>query len=103
MNKIIGVVAGLALLLSIIGLVGGNQSVQTGGTTNYDDLSLSGDLTVNGGSLDVPTASGATSTLVVGEVETYATSSATKVCLKFNTVATSSQAGYVLWNYGTCP
>jgi hypothetical protein len=46
MNKIItwviGVVAILALVISIGNAVGGNQSVSLGGTTNYDTLGLTG-------------------------------------------------------------
>lgn len=32
----------MALVLSIVGLVGGKQSVQLGGTTNYDTLAVTG-------------------------------------------------------------
>lgn len=92
----------------ISGLVGGNQSGTLGGSTSDSwsvggNLTVAGDTTLSGGDLTVTTGVSATSTLTVGEIETYATSSATKICLKFNTIATSSQAGYVLWNYGTCP
>lgn len=42
-NYIIGGIAALALILSIVGLVGGHQSVSTlGGTTNYDTLAVTG-------------------------------------------------------------
>lgn len=54
------------------------------------------------------TTAGATSTLTVGCVSAYATSSATQVRLMFNSVATSSAinggtiGGHVLWGYGAC-
>lgn len=76
---------------------------------------LSGSLTVGGpgttgASITISsgtTAATATSTATVGCVVTTATSSATKIKLIFNTVATSttingaSVAGFVLWAYGT--
>lgn len=59
---------------------------------------------------DLYVISSATSTLKVeslntvkgGCIEMNATSSATKVFLRFGTVATSSFNGLVGWNYGTC-
>lgn len=89
--------------------VGTNDQFQvssTGAVTTSDDITVGNDLTVSGGALTVTTAASATSTLVIGEIETYATSSATKVCLKFSTVSTSSlpaNNGFVLWAYGACP
>jgi len=72
-----------------------------------DDVSIADDLFVVGGTLTVTTVANATSTLTIGEIETYATSSDTKICLKFSTVATSSTPvannGFVLWAYGVCP
>lgn len=71
------------------------------------DLTITDDATISGGVLSVPTAANATSTLTVGEIEMYATSSATAICLKFSTIATSSSPvsnnGHVLWAYGSCP
>lgn len=46
-ENIIGVVAVLALILSGIGLVGGN-SAKLGGTTNYDVLDTTGGYKVDG-------------------------------------------------------
>lgn len=107
MNKIIGVIAVLAFILSIVGLVGGNQSDSKsfGGTTNYDAIQLdNGDLTITKGNISVANTS--TSTISVGNVTTYATSSATLICM--HPVATttnivSGTSGVVLWNYGACP
>lgn len=122
LNKWLPLITLLVVIAMAIGLVGGNQSGLLGasgsrfpngisadstspvaGEVRGTDLTITDDATISGGALTVTTAPGATSTLIVGEIETYATSSATKICLKFNTIATSSEAGYVLWNYGTCP
>lgn len=89
------------------------------GTTNYDTLVLSDDLTVgddatvtddltvSGGTFTVTTAANATSTLTVGCVQTYATSSATAVKLAFTLSGTTTLQGFapgaVAWLYGTCP
>lgn len=67
------------------------------------DVTTEGDVTISGGSLSVPTAASATSTLTVGCVQTYATSSATSIKLIFNTIATTTGDGHTLWAYGTCP
>lgn len=108
MNKIItwviGVVAILALVISIGNSVGGNQSVSLGGTTNFDDLTL------GGGTLEVTTSNTATSTAIVGCHQTYATSTATAIRLVIGSIATSSTSydgtntvGLVGWRYGSCP
>ncbi len=62
------------------------------------------DGTFSGGQLTVTTAAGATSTVVVGGIQTYATSSATSICL-FPSIlgATSSFSGTMYWKYGTAP
>lgn len=91
-----------------IELSGAGGDITTGDDlTVTDDATIIDDLTVSGGVLAVTTAANATSTLTIGEVETYATSSATKICLKFSTVSTSSTPvandGFVLWSYGACP
>ena len=49
-DKIIGAIAVIALVMATIGLVGGNQSASFGGITNYDALSLTEGLLVNGSS-----------------------------------------------------
>ena len=91
-----------------IELSGADGDITTGDDlTVTDDATITDDLTVSGGVLTVTTAANATSTLTIGEIETYATSSATIICLKFSTVATSSTPvannGFVLWAYGNCP
>ena len=86
MNKIItwviGVVAILALVISIGNAVGGsNQSVPSapvlGGTTNYDALQLGDKLTTDGGILRSYTNSTSTTattqTLLVGDILNYDT------------------------------
>ena len=58
--------------------------------------------------LQVTTSNTATSTATLGCVQTVATSTATPIRLLFtaSTTATAisgTQAGFVLWGYGTCP
>lgn len=88
-------------------LSGANGDVTSGDDiTAGDDLTVTDDATVSGGALTVTTAANATSTLVVGRTQTYATSSATQICLDFNTQATTTIAGtangVVTWKYGAC-
>lgn len=108
MNKIItwviGVVAILALVISIGNSVGGNQSVSLGGITNYDSLTLGEDLivggtsTFNGGTVTVTTSNTATSTVIAGCYQFYATSTAT--AQKFQA---STTPGIMYSSYGSCP
>lgn len=55
------------------------------------------------------TQTSGTSTLSVGCIEAFATSSATQVKIIYNAIATSTTisgdtvAGHVLWGYGSCP
>lgn len=118
-NKIIGGIAVIALILSIVGLVGNKQPVQSsfGGTTNYDALTLdNGDLTITNGNfinstagktMTLTTSNTATSTLKVGCIQMNATSTATNIRLLFSASATTTisgtAAGTVAWGYGTCP
>lgn len=110
MNKNhIFVSAAVALIVSlvVVWLVGGdNQSAPStlGGTTNYDALSLSSSLTVSGdgvvsgGTLNITTSNTATSTVVAGCYEFYATSTAT--AQKFQA---STTPGAMYSQYGACP
>ena len=59
--------------------------------------SISGDLTL-GGDLTITTSNTATSTLEVGCIQTYATSTATAVRLSATTTP-----GIAYWSYGSCP
>ena len=61
-------------------------------------LTAGGDLTVSGGTVNVTTSNTATSTLVVGCIQFYATSTAT--ALKFQA---STTPGVMISQYGTCP
>lgn len=123
MNKIIQWVAiglaGAALIISSVALVGDNQPVDVeallGGSTS-DSWSVGGNLTVtgtslltggttitgdqvvSGGTLNVTTSNTATSTLVVGCIEFYATSTAT--AHKFQA---STTPGAMVSVYGSCP
>ena len=109
MNKIhVWVNTGLIVLIGLMVLVGGNQSAQSekkvAGTTNYDALSLSGaltalgDTTISGGTLNVTTANTATSTVIAGCYEFYASSTAT--AQKFQA---STTPGAMYSQYGSCP
>jgi hypothetical protein len=69
-------------------------------------FSAAGDATFSGGTLTVATSNTATSTVILGCVQSYATSTLTP--WKWLTVASSTQIapgynGYVLAQYGTCP
>lgn len=83
------------------GLYAGNSNQFS--VSSLGAVSTSGDMTITGGTLSVPTSASATSTLVAGCVQTYATSSATVINLTYNTVATTTGNGFVLWSYGACP
>lgn len=86
-------------LTSLIWVATPRTTVETpapGGVTNYDELTLKAPygtttLAVYG-----------SSTAFGGCVETNATSTATKINLKYLPIATSTANGYVVWNYGTC-
>lgn len=70
------------------------------------DVSTSGDAIVSGGSLTVTTAAGATSTLTVGKIVSYATSSATAINICLVASSTQMATGYnglAYWTYQTCP
>lgn len=66
--------------------------------TATDDLTVTDDVTVNGGVLTVTTTNTATSTMIAGCWQFYATSTAT--ALKY--VATTTP-GLMHSQYGTCP
>ena len=107
------------ILASIIALIVGGiagfvlkpaEPVSFAGTTNLDRLELSEglsvtgatsfltDTTFSGGTVNVTTSNTATSTLVVGCVQFYATSTAT--ALKYQA---STTPGIMYSQYGTCP
>ncbi|MEK7136401.1 MAG: hypothetical protein AAB821_02315 [Patescibacteria group bacterium] len=77
--------------------------------TSVDDVTAGDDLVVSGGALTVTTTNAATSTISVGCVQMYPTSTATAARFSFNTSSATSTiggaaaAGFVTWNYGTCP
>lgn len=111
---IAGVVIGLLVTANGIGFGGVYNNVTNDfseGITVDGTTIISGtgaltatDGTFSGGNLDVTTAAAATSTLVVGNIEIYATSSATKICIKPSTAgATSTFNGTLYFSYGECP
>ena len=90
----------------------GNIEATAGTLTVGSTALLTGDVTMSGGNgaLTLTTTNSATSTAVIGCVQTYATSTATAVRLGIGTQGTTSplssggnSVGYVLWQYGTCP
>lgn len=92
-------VTALVVSVAVVGLVGGNQSGSTlGGYTrlpNSDVVAKS--LTL--------TNSSATSTLTVGCINAYATSTETAIRLVPSVLGATTTAfqGTVYWQYGTCP
>lgn len=123
MNKIINVAGGILGVLALV--VSGNMSAQLdtkveeavveqvetlGGTVNtvpvefHEGITVDGNTVISGtGNLTAPISSSATSTVTAGCFDGTATSSATRIKFIFNTVATTTGSGFVLWDYGTCP
>lgn len=90
--------------------VTGGDLAATDDLTVTDDATITDDLTVNGGTFTLTTTNAATSSAVMGCVQTYATSTETPIRLLIGSVATTSashtgnnSAGHVLWGYGSCP
>lgn len=87
-----------------IELSGANGDIITG-----DDLTVTDDATVSGGSFTVTTSNSATSTASLGCIQTTATSTATAIRLLIHsttspsTVGGQTASGFVAWGYGSCP
>ncbi len=114
-------------VVSIVGLVGGNnQSVLGGGSRFPNGLSTDSTLpsagqvrtatltttgaATLGGNLTVTTSNTATSTATVGCIQTYATSTLTPVRIVLSSTGTTTATfgagtanGGVSWQYGSCP
>ena len=89
----------------------------TGAIATQGDLTVQGDGTVSGGTLTLTTTNAATSTAVIGCIQTYASSTATPIKQMFYASSTlgitgeiitagfggGTQQGLVLWGFGTCP
>lgn len=92
-----------------ITLTGASGDITSGDDiTVGDDLTVTDDATVSGGTFTVTTTNTATSTASVGCIQATATSTVTPIRFLYvaSTTATAlsgTQAGYVLWGYGTCP
>lgn len=99
MNKLIIGISIVALIVSLYAAFRPHATqVPVLGATNGDSTTFS--------NLILQTYTGATSTIQVGCIQALATSSATTI--KLTPIASSTAiapgfAGYVLWNYGTCP
>ena len=100
------VLALIAIAFGWLGMVGGNNQ-SFAGVTNLDSLTLSealvtatlttsGAMTV-GGDVTITTTDAATSSVEVGCIDTYATSTATALRLSATTTP-----GIAYWTYGTC-
>lgn len=85
-------------------LSGANGDITTG-----DDLTVTDDVTVSGGSMTITTTNSATSTLSLGCIQTTATSTLTPVRFVIGSSGAttthqgSNSVGVVGWQYGTCP
>lgn len=85
-----------------------SSEIQYNGGYN-SQLPIKTSSTITGGDLNIPTIDTATSTTIVGCVQTTATSTASPIVLQFssNGNATSTFSGLsngiVSWAFGTCP
>jgi hypothetical protein len=119
---LIGLIAVLSLVFSIVAINVGKDASTLGGTTNYDTLDVTDGYLVDGvtrisgsggatfPSLTVTTSDSATSTAEFGCIETTATSTASPVKLVLGKVGSSAtttlyntSSGAVYWAYGNCP
>ena len=77
--------------------------------TATDDLAVTDDATISGGSFTVTTTNAATSTASLGCIQTTATSTLTPVKLRFSIASTTlttagvTSDGIMAWSYGNCP
>lgn len=83
---------------------------RSGNISTEGDVTVSDDLTVSGGVFTLTTSNSATSTAIMGCIQTYATSTATAWRLGIGSIATSSPlysggtgTNFLLAQYGTCP
>mgnify|MGYP001566403150 CR=1 FL=1 len=85
-----------------------------GGVYASSTLQVTNDVVLYGGSdaLTLTTTNAATSTLVVGCIQTYATSTASPIKLTLGSTLTATStatgastvsSGFVTWNFGSCP
>ena len=101
----------IGLLITLVIAVSGLFLPRVGtkfGAASPSDVQSTNFTQVTTNALTVNTSNTATSTTVVGCVQTTATSTATAIRLLYtaSTTATAisgTQAGFVLWGYGTCP
>jgi len=111
----LGVSVAVVLLFGAIMVQGSttiSANISTGGTLAVTGATtLTGDVTLDGGSgaLTLTTSNTATSTAIIGCIQTYATSTDTAVRLELgsSSAATTTYGtagiGLVAWRYGTCP
>ena len=96
-----------------------STNISTGGTLSVTGVStLTGDVTMSGGdgALSITSSNTATSSVSVGCVQTYATSTATVIHLTYGIAqmattttqggtgdSTGTYGGLVVWRFGACP
>jgi len=121
-ETLIGLIAVLSMVFSIVAINVGKDVATLGGTTNFDTLDVTDGYLVDGttrisgtgsatlAGLTVTTTDAATSTSEFGCIETTATSTATPVKLVLGKVGSSAtttlyntSSGAVYWAYGNCP
>lgn len=106
-------------LISMVGNASTTQSLTVGvdhyvagratTTGSSGDITTQGDITLAGRNLVVTTSNTSTSTIEVGCVQMYPTSTVTAVRLEFHASSTLADStngatnGLVVWKYGTCP
>lgn len=111
----------IAVIIAIIApmfysqpMLGGSTSDTwtAGDLVSNDDLTVTDDATISGGSLAVTTSNTATSTISGGCIQLTATSTANPIRLRpgaMNVSATTTWStttglgGYMVWEFGTCP
>lgn len=106
-NKNLTIGLAVAIIIAVAGLFLPTAK-SLFGAASPSDVSSTNFTQITANALTVNTTNAATSTTAVGCVQTTATSTATPIRLLYtaSTTATAisgTQAGFVLWGYGTCP
>jgi len=81
--------------------ISADNTIPVPGEVRGTDLTITDDATISGGQVTITTANTATSSLTVGCIQTYATSTATPVRLSATTTAAGGTIP--LFVFGSCP
>ena len=97
---VIAIIALLLVLNQETGMLGSSTQADWSAANliSRGDLTVADDATINGGVLDVTTTNSATSTLIIGCIQTYASSTDTPIKFKATTTDHAIHP-----EYGTCP